>query len=150
MTLFLAGGGSGEKSKETSAGAIVFRKDSGIKYLLLQSRKWNTWGFPKGHVESGETEEQAALRELEEETGLKGNLLKEFTESNTHTFELNKEQIEKKVIFFLLETKEDKVKLSEKEHVNYTWVDFEQALKLLSYEDLKNILRKANEFLTTK
>ena len=58
-------------AKEKSCGAVVFRKDDEVKYLLLHYTPGH-WDFPKGKQEIGETEEQAASREIEEETGIKG------------------------------------------------------------------------------
>ena len=63
--------------REKSAGAIIFRRDDGnIYYLLLnymptEKGKRGQWGFAKGHVETGETEEETAKREIFEETGLR-------------------------------------------------------------------------------
>jgi tRNA nucleotidyltransferase (CCA-adding enzyme) len=50
-------------------GIILYDSDA-KKYLLVHGHKSHKWGFPKGHMEKGETEEQTALRELEEETGI--------------------------------------------------------------------------------
>jgi 8-oxo-dGTP pyrophosphatase MutT (NUDIX family) len=64
--------------KEKSCGAVVFtRVNNKIKYLLIRSLT-GTYGFPKGHVEAGETEEQTALREVFEEVGVKIDLLRGF------------------------------------------------------------------------
>ena len=63
--------------REKSAGAIIFRTENGIKYYLLlhyapsEPGKRGQWGFAKGHVEEGETEEETARREVAEETGIK-------------------------------------------------------------------------------
>ena len=59
---------------EKSCGAVVFtRVDGDIKYVIIQSLA-GYYGFPKGHMEAGESEVQTALRELYEETGLTANL----------------------------------------------------------------------------
>ena len=56
---------------EKSCGAVVFtRIDNNIKYLLIQNLE-GVYGFPKGHVEDGESETQTAIREVFEEVGLK-------------------------------------------------------------------------------
>lgn len=66
-------GGNGRQARrarvETSAGGVVFRRGSQAEVLLIRDPYAN-WGLPKGHIEGGETPEQAALREVEEETGL--------------------------------------------------------------------------------
>ena len=57
--------------KEKSCGAIVYRqRDSWVEVLLICHKNGGHWAFPKGHVEKQETEEETALREIREETGL--------------------------------------------------------------------------------
>ena len=56
--------------QETSAGGVVFRLDGGMPLFLLIRDSYQNWGFPKGHLESGEGAEAAALREVREETGI--------------------------------------------------------------------------------
>jgi 8-oxo-dGTP pyrophosphatase MutT (NUDIX family) len=61
---------------EVSAGGIVFRREpDGIAHFLLIKDSYHNWGFPKGHLEDGETPAQAALRETQEETGLEHLIL---------------------------------------------------------------------------
>ena len=56
---------------ENSCGAVVFRDIRGeVRYLLIKNKRSAHWGFPKGHIEPGETKEETALREVLEETGL--------------------------------------------------------------------------------
>src|SRR4051812_30246173 len=57
---------------ETSAGGIVYRMDRGRPRYLLIRDSYRNWGFPKGHLEAGEAPEDAAVREVAEETGLRG------------------------------------------------------------------------------
>lgn len=131
--------------KEFSAGAVVFRKVKGeLKYLILCSHQ-NIWGFPKGHIEKGESEEQAALREVFEETGLKGKLVEGFCERTSYIFTLNKRTINKNVVFFLFEAETNSVKLSDVEHKNHKWFSYENTKKLLTHDDSKKILEKANK-----
>lgn len=133
--------------KEFCAGAVVFKQMNGeIKYLILCSNQ-NIWGFPKGHIERGETEEQAALREIFEETGLKGEFIKSFAERTTYEFSLNNKSINKRVVFFLFEAENRDVKLADLEHKSHKWMHYEDALKLLTYDDSKKILEQADELL---
>ena len=56
-------------TEEVSCGAVLYKKEDGLKYLLILDRNGN-YGFPKGHVEAGETFKETALREIKEETGV--------------------------------------------------------------------------------
>ncbi len=133
--------------KEKSCGIVVFRQGkSGVNYLILHYGAGH-WDFSKGHVEKGEDEIQTALRELKEETGIeKINLEENFREKIEYFFRRGKELVRKEVIFFLGETQEKKVKISF-EHEGYKWCDYESALKKLTFQTAKNILKKANKFL---
>lgn len=130
--------------REKSAGAIVFRREKdNIKYLLLL-RNPKYWDLPKGNIEKGEKEEEAAEREVKEETGLKEiAIIPEFKESEHYFYRLKGELVSKDVVFFLAESKTGKVKIS-KEHEGYEWFIFDEAIKKVKS---KEILEKANKFL---
>jgi 8-oxo-dGTP pyrophosphatase MutT (NUDIX family) len=129
--------------EEKSAGAVVFHRNQEIEYLLLYS---NYWGFPKGHIESGESDRDAALREVQEESGLKVTLVDGFRESDTYFFRHKGELVRKEAVFFLAEAKDNQSRLSH-EHSDMVWLTFDEALRRLNYEGGLKILRKANEFL---
>jgi len=137
--------------KETSAGAIIFRKNKENKFLLLEYKYKNKfWDFPKGNVEKNEEEKETVKREIEEETGIKTIIfIPEFRERISYIYKREGKTVFKEVIFYLIETKEKKIKLSE-EHIGYKWLKYEDALKTLTYPAAKNILKKADEFLKTK
>jgi 8-oxo-dGTP pyrophosphatase MutT (NUDIX family) len=61
---------AGQARIETSAGGVIVRWRGAVPYVLLIRDPYKHWGFPKGHLESGETPDAAALREVMEETGL--------------------------------------------------------------------------------
>lgn len=128
--------------EETSAGAIVFRRECGeIKFLLLKYT--NYWGFVKGNIEENESMEQTTLRELEEETGIKdGSFVKGFREEEHYTYKKEKKLVFKTVVFFLIETKTKDVKISS-EHENFKWCGYEEAVELLKYENSKKLIEKA-------
>lgn len=138
--------------KEISAGAIIFRKDKNEnKFLLLEYNYKNKfWDLPKGNIESNEEEKETVKREIEEETGIKDIIfIPEFRERISYIYKREGKTVFKEVIFYLVETNEKKVKLS-KEHIGYKWLNYNEALKTLTYPTAKNILKKANEFLTTR
>ncbi|HOK35229.1 MAG TPA: bis(5'-nucleosyl)-tetraphosphatase [Candidatus Pacearchaeota archaeon] len=148
-------------AREKSAGAIIFRKEPfdttqgkkvKIYYLLLHYPSGH-WDFAKGHIEKGESEKEAAKREIEEETGIKDvNFISGFREKITYFFRKSYENqknpplIFKEVVFYLGETREKEVKISE-EHIGYQWLPYEKAIKKVTFKNAKEILKKANEFL---
>jgi len=141
---------------EQSAGAIIFRKEGGkIYYLLLEypsmtSDKKNYWGFPKGHIEENERKEEAASREILEETGLKDlKFIPGFKESISYFFRRENKLILKKVIYFLAQTDSFEVKISG-EHTKFLWLLFPQACEKITHQNLKKILKKAHEFIQRK
>ena len=130
--------------REKSAGAIVFRReDDVIKYLLLM-RNPKYWDLPKGNIEKDEKEEDAAKREVREETGIKEiRIVLGFKEKEHYFYRLKGELVSKDVIFFLAESKTEKVKIS-KEHEGYDWLNFDEAIKKVKS---KETLEKADKFL---
>ena len=140
---------------EKSAGAVVFRRENKkIYYLLLHypsvshRAEKDYWDFPKGHVEKGEKEIDTVKREVFEETGLKDiEFIEEFKEWIKYFFKYEGKTVFKIVTFYLTETKSEEVKISE-EHIGYEWLPYEEAIKQLTFKNAKEILRKANAFLT--
>ena len=107
------------------------------------------WDFVKGKVEQNETSHETALRETREETGITHiEFIDGFEESVEYDFRFRKENIHKKVIFFLAKTSEKNIKLSH-EHNDYIWLEYNDALKKTTFENAKNVLTKANEFLSS-
>ena len=134
---------------EKSAGIVLFKNDSGKNEFLLLNYPQGHWDFVKGKVEQNETERETALRETKEETGITNiEFLDGFEESVEYNFRFKKEDIHKKVIFFLAKTDEKNIELSH-EHNDYLWLEYSDALKKTTFENAKNVLTKANEFLST-
>lgn len=135
---------------EKSAGAIVFRKKGNeIFYLLLQYEAGH-WGFPRGLIEKGETLEETAKREIEEETGIKNlKFLPGFKETIKYFFKWRGKNILKFVTYLLAQTKEKRVSLSF-EHKDFEWLPYKEALEKLTFENSKEVLKKAHQFLKQK
>jgi 8-oxo-dGTP pyrophosphatase MutT (NUDIX family) len=135
--------------KERSAGAVVFAPTTGgPEYLLLRYGGGN-WGFPKGHVEAGETDVQAAQREVEEETGIPiaaQKLLEGFEDDTDYRFRRGHVLVEKDVRFFLIETHSRDVKIS-REHSGFAWLPYGPALDRVSFEGPRRILQAAHSFV---
>jgi 8-oxo-dGTP pyrophosphatase MutT (NUDIX family) len=128
---------------EKSAGAVVFYRAEKIEYLLLLA---NFWGFPKGHIERGESEHAAALREIREEAGLEVTLLDGFRAVDEYSYARHGERVGKIAVFFLAEAPHRETKISW-EHSDLAWLSFDEAMERLTYRNGQEILRKANEFL---
>ncbi|KEZ87175.1 hypothetical protein IO99_06185 [Clostridium sulfidigenes] len=133
-------------SYEKSCGAVVYKtSNKGIKYLLLKSIGLDSyWGFPKGHMEYSETEEETALREVFEECGLKVNLIDGFRATDKYNID---NFIEKEVVLFLGEADNSLIKIQVEEIEDYRWCNYEEAKSLLTYESGRRILSETNKFL---
>lgn len=129
--------------QEFSAGVVVVCND---EFLLLH-HDIGHWDLPKGHIEKGESVEQAALRELVEETGIKNIfLVPNFSERIHYFFKREGKLISKDVIFLLGKVDSKEVVLSD-EHDDFVWLPVEQAVEKVTYKTAKEVLQKASAFL---
>jgi 8-oxo-dGTP pyrophosphatase MutT (NUDIX family) len=132
--------------EEVSAGVILFNENKDVKFLLLNYPSKH-WDFIKGKMEKGETPHQTALRETKEETGISDvEFIDGFEEEIEYYFRADNQDIHKKVIFFFGKTKTTDIILSH-EHLDFIWLDFDNALKKITYNNAKDLLRKSKEFL---
>ena len=133
---------------EFSAGIILYFKSHGTyEYLLIYSKATRYWGFPKGKIESGESKQDAAVREIKEETGLDATITDGFEYPVTYFFRDKSKQMIKKVVYFYVGRAPSKqIKLSE-EHDDYVWLPYDQALAQISYANDRHALEQAAEFL---
>jgi bis(5'-nucleosidyl)-tetraphosphatase len=158
---------------EKSAGAIVFRREKNkILYLILKrtpvvkrpdklSAKGGYWDPPKGRIEKGETKPETIKREIGEETGIKNvQFISGFSTWVTFFYRAKGEEkknrqkkkkglnIFKIVTYYIFETKTKRVILS-REHEDYAWLEYNDALKRLTYENTRKVLRKANKYISS-
>ena len=135
---------------ERSAGAVIYHQERNqIKFLLLQYMQKH-WDFPRGHVEPGEGEEQTARREIEEETGLNNlEILPGFREKISWFYRKKGEPKPsyKEAVYFLARTSTTSINLSP-EHTAFKWLDFADAKKQATFINARQVLDKANKFLT--
>lgn len=133
---------------ERSCGAIVFRKIGGsYRYLLIKNKRSVHWSFPKGHVEEGESDEDTALREVFEESGLHIEIVPGFKTTSEY---LIQGRVEKTVNIYVATTSDTNTTIQEEEIEDYAWLPYEQALKRLKFENDKKILTDARDFLLEK
>lgn len=131
---------------EKSCGVIVFtRKNGEIKYVVIESIN-GFFGFPKGHVENGETEKQTALREVFEEVGLKPNLIDGFRE--TVEYYIPSIDVQKQVVYFLGEFENQEIVFQKEELSSAQLLSFDEANNKFTHENNKELLLKAHLFLT--
>ena len=131
---------------EHSCGFVLFRPVGKNRYFLLMHYKAGHWDFPKGHVESGETEIETAKRELEEETSINEvEVLPGFGYEYAYEFGRDAKK-SKKVTFMLAKTHQVRTKLSH-EHIGARWVPYKRGLKMLTFANAKKMLIAAEEFL---
>lgn len=131
---------------EKSCGAVVFtRTDKGVKYLLIANLK-GIYGFPKGHVEAVETEEQTALREIREETSLRVTLVPGFRAVDEHLIP-EKQDTMKQIVYFLAEYEGQEVAYQKEELSGAYLVSYEEAMGMFQFESSRRILTEANHFL---
>ena len=140
--------------REKSVGIILFRynnRDKEIQYLVLYHRG-TYWNFPKGKVETGESEVETAKRELKEETGIDNiQIIKGWRQQTDFFFKEDrggkKELIKKDFILYLAKMpKGAEVKISA-EHNGYGWFNYKIAGKYLKFKSLKEIIKEADSYV---
>jgi 8-oxo-dGTP pyrophosphatase MutT (NUDIX family) len=143
--------------QDRSAGGVVFRpyirkKDGKPGFLvgLIERSQSGWWDLPKGHLEKGETEEQAAIREVEEESGLNGEIVLPLGEAR-YLADSRRGNLRKQVRWFLmrdLNAKLVKPRPQPGETHDAIWCDLDEAIALVYFENARVILRRARRVLT--
>ncbi|MGE4357524.1 MAG: NUDIX hydrolase [Candidatus Omnitrophota bacterium] len=135
--------------KQHSAGGVIFRNRGGRIEVALISRNQNTvWCLPKGKIEEGETPEEAARREVKEETGLEGELIQKL--NSIHYFYSSKEEdtiFSKTVDFFLFRYTDGNIIEHNEEVDSVEWLDIDKAIERLTYKSEKETVEKAKKVL---
>ena len=129
--------------KEKSCGCVVIKD----KKVLVINQIDGLWGFPKGHVEKNETEEQTAIREVKEETNIDVKIEKE----KRYVIEyLTDEGREKQVVYFVAKYIGGKLKPQESEIKEIAWFNFKEAINIITFENtkemFKNILKDVYDY----
>jgi len=133
-------------SSEKSCGAVIFKQNTVRKYLLLHYEGGH-WDFVKGHMEGNETEKETVLRETQEEAGITDlAFIDGFRHRIGYYYRRAGRTVFKEVIFYLLESRTDAVRLS-REHVGFDWLSYEKAYVRLTYKNAKDTIEKARDYL---
>ena len=123
---------------EKSCGAIIFNEGK----VLVVKQTSGFYGFPKGHVEIGETEKETATRETKEETGLDIKIIsdKRYTQSY-----IVKENVHKDVVFFIAKLENNNEKRQVEEIEEILWIDINEVENILTYDSLKELWKEAKK-----
>ena len=131
---------------EVSSGAVVFtRKDNNIYFVIVKSLE-GFYGFPKGHIEGNETEEETALREIYEEVGIIPQILTGFRTTDEYPIP-NKKDVIKKIIYFVAGYDNQQLCYQEEELEDAYLMTYEEAINAFQFESSKRILHDAKEFI---
>lgn len=134
--------GHGEKL-ELSCGALVCRGKPGSREYLTVKHNAGHWAFPKGHIERGETERQCAVREIREETGILTEIRSDFRAVQEFS---PKKGVWKRVVYFLAEAVGGNKRAQQEEVSHVCWLDVKEAMRRLTYESDRRLLRQAEEY----
>ena len=131
---------------EKSCGFVPYTERGGERrYLVIQSINGD-FGFPKGHTENGESEHETAIRELKEEVGIEAEIIPDFRRQIEYPLR-SKKGVIKQSVYFLGKCKTTRVVPEKSEVKSAVFLPFSDAVRLLSYDDIKNILWEADAYL---
>ena len=141
--------------REVSAGGLVYRRrhDGGLELVLIRPKGADAWALPKGHIEQGERAEDAAVREVREETGLEVGHIEPLGDVS-YVFswrdqpEASLVRIFKRVRFFTMEFVGGDSNAHDGEIEEVAWYSAEEACRRASYKDERNLIGKAISLLT--
>ena len=141
-----------KKVIEISSGGVIFkRKDNSFEVALVSKKKGKIWCLPKGHIEEGESLKETAIREVKEETGLRGEIVNKVDDIIYWYSNKDKKgeliKIFKRVYFFLLKYVEGETKAHDHEVENVQWFDIKKARKILTYKTEQDVMKKAEKIL---
>ena len=135
--------------EETSAGGVVFRRTDAGPLVLVIRDAYKNWGFPKGHLEQGEDAAAAAVREVAEETGLLDLVPHGLIRDIDWLFRFRGKLIHKTCTFFLFESSAGEAEPQHDEGITACrWLPLEEALKVVSYANARDVLRAAGVMLS--
>src|SRR5215510_12341290 len=129
---------------EISAGGVVFRRvETGIEVLICKASSYHRWVLPKGLPNKGENLEQVAIREVEEEVGVRARIVDSLGEPEKYIYTIRGVRVFKAVHYFLMEYESGDEGKHDFEMEEVRWVPLDEGIKLLAYEGAKKILRRA-------
>ncbi len=133
--------------KEISAGGVVYVKDNNTTRILLILDRCQKWTLPKGKIEDGETYSETALREIEEETGIKGRIIKPLDKVYYEYYHPTNEKIEKEVHYYLVEADSTSIHVQVSEINSAEWFTLEDAWQKQQTAGYENNLKVMKQSL---
>ncbi len=134
--------------QEFSAGGVVYKKEVGqILWLVAKHSGYHKWVLPKGLVEKGEGLAAAAVKEVEEECGIKTKVVAKIPEPEKYIYTMNNVKIFKMVNYFLMEYVSGDIANHDFEMEEVGWLEFEEAKEKLNFHGAKKVLEKARDLL---
>lgn len=121
--------------KEKACGCIIIENNK----VLLIKQITEIWGFPKGHVEKNETEEETAIREVKEETNIDVEIQKDKRYTMNY---ITDKGVDKEVVLFLAKKVGGEIKPQESEISVVEWLNFDEAIEKITYQNTKDLLKK--------
>jgi len=116
----------------------------GEKILLISTQAGRRWQLPKGHIEAGETPEQAAVREVAEETGVTGRVLAPLSAVEYWYNERGQRRIHKQVAYYLLSyTSGSTADFDASEVSGADWFDWDEGIAKLSFDNERKVVQQA-------
>ena len=134
---------------ERSAGGVVVRSIDGMVHALVIRDPYDNWGLPKGHLEPGEDEQSAAVREVEEETGLTDLDVGTELGCIDWYFRAEGHPVHKFCTFFLIRSLDGPTVPELAEGITAcVWLPLEEAARRISYDNAREMVRAAGRYLT--
>lgn len=136
-----------ETVHQFSAGGVAVRTgNNGPEIAVIRTSEEGRWQLPKGIVDPGETQEQAALREVREEAGINCEIVRPIETIDywfVASYDGPRKRYHKKVSFFLMNYISGDVSDHDHEVTEARWTTFDDALRLLAFQNEKDVLEKA-------
>jgi 8-oxo-dGTP pyrophosphatase MutT (NUDIX family) len=134
---------------EISAGGVVYRQNAaGLDVLIAKDAGYHKWVLPKGLVRKNESYEQTALREVEEEVGVRARVVAPLGEPEKYIYTARGMRVFKSVYYFLMEYESGSETQHDSEMEDVRWVPIDEAIELMGYKAAKDVLVRSKALLS--